>query len=238
MNLKTERRHDEAKEKRERFDNKYKELLPFSKYTAFDAVFSVLSFRQLFVLYFVSAFNCIVYWFISFRNWQCYVEPCNFSNLFLWITIKRRLTMGTDTDVACNGPFSRSETLVIKTVTFIGAGLSIFGCLMIIFSYWYFYALRTFPYRLIMFLTVANLFSSIGYFLGEIGLEDFYDVECSENLGCIISAVVTQFFDVANFFWTSIIAFNIYMVIGKSTLMIFFHVLIISVRLKLKGVVE
>mmetsp|Transcript_11269 Transcript_11269/g.14701 ORF Transcript_11269/g.14701 Transcript_11269/m.14701 type:complete len:307 (+) Transcript_11269:150-1070(+) len=118
-------------------------------------------------------------------------------------------------DLSCAGPFTEAQTLAIKVSTFTFAGLSIVGSFMIIFSYWYFHSLRTFPYKLIVFLSVANLFSSVGYFLGEIGLKDFDEVECNNNAGCIISAAMTQFFDVANFLWTSIIAFNIHSVIVK-----------------------
>mmetsp|Transcript_14604 Transcript_14604/g.17003 ORF Transcript_14604/g.17003 Transcript_14604/m.17003 type:complete len:309 (-) Transcript_14604:895-1821(-) len=115
----------------------------------------------------------------------------------------------------CSGPFSQSQTFTIKIFTFLFASLSVVGSFMIIFSYWYFHMLRTFPYKLIVFLSIANLFSSIGYFFSEIGAEGIYDAECNETPGCIVSAIMTQFFDVANFFWTSIIAFNIYAVLVK-----------------------
>mmetsp|Transcript_21156 Transcript_21156/g.60180 ORF Transcript_21156/g.60180 Transcript_21156/m.60180 type:complete len:329 (-) Transcript_21156:31-1017(-) len=114
----------------------------------------------------------------------------------------------------CMSPYSPSETFVLRLVTITGAALSACGCLFIMVSYCAFHATRTFPYKLVLMLSIANLGSSMAYFIGLPGPEDKLGdaIVCSSTVACYVAAVMTQFFDLASFLWIATIAFNIYLV--------------------------
>jgi hypothetical protein len=59
-----------------------------------------------------------------------------------------------------------------------------------------------------MFLSLADLGSSLAYFIGL--STDYENQLCSTAAACFVSAVMTQFFDIATFCWTGAIAINIY----------------------------
>ena len=115
---------------------------------------------------------------------------------------------GHDYTMSCKFTFSEEQLRTIEIITYIGASLSILGCCLIILSYVKFTVLRTFPYKLIVFLSLADLFASIAYFL-NLSAGQTEAEKCAGGSGCILAAVVTQFFDVATFFWTAVIAFNL-----------------------------
>lgn len=113
-----------------------------------------------------------------------------------------------------------------------GASTSILGSGFIIFSYFYFPQLRTMAYKLIVYLSVADLCSSFAYVLGAVTQTQ---VDCKDGW-CYFTAIVSQYFDVATFCWfeagptlaapapsltgrplrTSCIAFNIYQVLARN----------------------
>ena len=106
-----------------------------------------------------------------------------------------------------------SQVSLIKAVIFGSATLSFFGSTFIIFSYYYFIPLRTFPIKMIVMLSFSDLFSSLAYFVGFAN----HTSTCFEKeLSCSLSSVMTQFFDVASFCWMTVIAFNIYQIITKA----------------------
>ena len=115
--------------------------------------------------------------------------------------------------------FTEGQKTALRTVVGLGAILSIFGSAFIVFSYWFFPRLRTFPYKIIVFLSVADVFASLSYFIG-LGAEiDNASVttpadEC-DGFACTLSAWMTQMFDVSTFLWTSVIAFNIFEVLVR-----------------------
>ena len=123
--------------------------------------------------------------------------------------------MNNDGKDNCNtayGHLSDGETVWIKAVIFISALLSVCGTSFIIFSYYYFIPLRTFPIKMIVMLSFTDLFSSLSYFVGFAN----HAALCFEReFSCTLSAIMTQFFDVASFCWMTIIAFNIYQIISK-----------------------
>lgn len=112
----------------------------------------------------------------------------------------------------CDGElsFTDEETVVLQTIIIIGATLSCLGSSFIIFSYFYFVDLRTFPYKLIMFLSVADFFSSLTYI---IGFQNEAKTCFESSYLCFFTAGITQFFDVASFFWMAVIVFNIWQIL-------------------------
>ena len=106
-----------------------------------------------------------------------------------------------------------SQVSLIKAVIFSSATLSFFGSIFIIFSYYYFIPLRTFPIKMIVMLSFSDLFSSLAYF---VGFANHSSTCFKKELSCSLSSVMTQFFDVASFCWMTVIAFNIHQIITKS----------------------
>ena len=114
----------------------------------------------------------------------------------------------------CGGQleFTAAESAALKGIIIVTSVLSLAGSAFIIFSYYYFVNLRSFPYKLIMFLSVADFFSSLTYIIGAGNDAN----ECYEgNFMCYFSAGMSQFFDVASFLWMAVISFNIYQVLGR-----------------------
>ena len=66
----------------------------------------------------------------------------------------------------CTAHFTEPENDAIVGVVLFGAVLSMLGSGFIVASYLVFPRLRTFPYRLIMWLSVADFFSSFSYLVG------------------------------------------------------------------------
>lgn len=78
-----------------------------------------------------------------------------------------------------------------------GASTSILGSSFIIFSYFYFPQLRTLAYKLIVYLSVTDLFSSFAYVLGTATRTQ---ADCKDGW-CYFTAIMSQYFDVATFCW-------------------------------------
>mmetsp|Transcript_25529 Transcript_25529/g.82260 ORF Transcript_25529/g.82260 Transcript_25529/m.82260 type:complete len:319 (-) Transcript_25529:52-1008(-) len=108
--------------------------------------------------------------------------------------------------------FSDAQLRTLKRITLSSAILSMMGSSFIIFSYFYFVQLRTLAYRMIVFLSVADFFSSISYVIGAIASTKD---RCPDGW-CYLTAVMSQYFDVATFLWTACIAFNIHQVLVKN----------------------
>jgi len=111
-------------------------------------------------------------------------------------------------------PFNPAEARTLFIVTLVGASLSFVGCVFVVLSYACKVTNRTFPFKLVMWLCVANAFSSVAYFVsllvhGDAGIDKD---GCDQTFGCLIGAIMTQFFDVASFLWMGVIAFNMYKV--------------------------
>lgn len=110
--------------------------------------------------------------------------------------------------VDCDFLLTDQQGKVIDIITYVSASLSIVGSLIIIFSYFKFSALRIFPYKLVVCLSIADLFSSIAYYV-NFAAGDTEEDKCTNGPGCIVAAIMTQYFDVASFFWTAVIAYNL-----------------------------
>ena len=70
--------------------------------------------------------------------------------------------------------------------------------------------MRSFPLKLICMLSVADWFASLQYYVGF----DNIATKCFEPyFQCSLSATMSQFFEMASFCWTTVIALNIYSVL-------------------------
>jgi len=113
----------------------------------------------------------------------------------------------------CYTSYSDAETSVLRVVTLTSAALSLFGALFIICSYFMFLRIRTYPYKLVTLLSLANLGSSVGYYVALGDGPHYGEHLCITSGGCLMSAAMTQFFDVASFFWVAAIAHNIHSIL-------------------------
>jgi hypothetical protein len=113
----------------------------------------------------------------------------------------------------CASHFSDFYASVMRALTLTSASLSMFGAGFMILSYLTFPRLRTFPFKLIVFLSVSDAFASSAYLIGMIGVTT--GQVCNTAFACYLSAQMSQFFDVATFLWTGVIAFNVYQVMVR-----------------------
>jgi len=98
-------------------------------------------------------------------------------------------------------PFSNVEETVLEYVTYVGASVSLVAGVFIIYSYVAYTGLRNFPYKLIVYMSISDILSSISYLLG-----------INSDL-CQEQAIISQFFTLATFFWTACFGFNIFVVL-------------------------
>eukprot|EP01006_Ploeotia_vitrea_P040811 TRINITY_DN66462_c7_g1_i1.p1 TRINITY_DN66462_c7_g1~~TRINITY_DN66462_c7_g1_i1.p1 ORF type:complete len:285 (-),score=121.11 TRINITY_DN66462_c7_g1_i1:715-1569(-) len=97
--------------------------------------------------------------------------------------------------------FSDAQNEVLQALIICGSCLSIVGTLFITLSYVVFPSLRSFPYKIIVFLGLADFFNALSYLIG-----------LNSEL-CQLQAAMSQFFAVATFFWTACFAYNIVQVL-------------------------
>eukprot|EP00943_MAST-04B_sp_MAST-4B-sp1_P000945 g945.t1 len=70
--------------------------------------------------------------------------------------------------------------------------------------------MRTFPLKLIVMLSISDFFSSVQFYIGF----DNFATKCFEpEFACSLSATMSQYFEMASYCWTTVIAFNIYQVL-------------------------
>mmetsp|Transcript_11467 Transcript_11467/g.42793 ORF Transcript_11467/g.42793 Transcript_11467/m.42793 type:complete len:302 (-) Transcript_11467:593-1498(-) len=97
--------------------------------------------------------------------------------------------------------FDGREEDALTTAALVVGGASFLGCAAILRSFWRFTQLRTFSFRVIMMLALADMGSVVSYFFGS---------PENSTLSCTVQAFLQQFFQLASVFWTSGIALTVY----------------------------
>jgi len=92
----------------------------------------------------------------------------------------------------------------------VGGILSVIGSIFIIVSYCLFRRSRKFSRRLLMYLTVSDLFASIGWLFS--GFEKILNAKHPGTL-CVIQGYLLQFFYLASFLWTACFAWHLFQLI-------------------------
>jgi len=102
----------------------------------------------------------------------------------------------------------RAEVItIVQTVTIVSCILSIVGSLLIIITYIAWTDIRTRARQIVVFLSIADLLSAVGYLYGTAR-------KFNENSwDCVAQSAVTTFANVSSFFWTCSIAVYIYLLI-------------------------
>lgn len=97
-----------------------------------------------------------------------------------------------------------------QVIVLVSCALSFFGSLLIIFTHIRWPELRSRPRQLLLFLSVADLFSAASYFYGV--LRDFQ----TTSWDCIAQGALSTFSNTSSFFWTMAVALYLYITIVQS----------------------
>jgi hypothetical protein len=96
--------------------------------------------------------------------------------------------------------------MVLSYITDALTGLSLAGCVITIVTFILFKELRTYPIKLIIYLSFCLLFAQ-SFFLSAFYVYD--------QFFCIPAAMIFHYFFLANFFWSFCVAFNFYQMIVR-----------------------
>jgi G protein-coupled receptor 157 len=137
--------------------------------------------------------------------------------------IKMNTTLTTlypNTTTAANTTHAICRTMVPTytiSLTLLSCFLSIFGSFIIIITYINLPVIQNFARKLLLSLTVADLLTAFGNSIGSIRYlvlkskgGDCELLLASDSV-CVVQSFITTYSSMASFFWTSIIAFHIYM---------------------------
>lgn len=98
--------------------------------------------------------------------------------------------------------YSSSENLIIDLIIIITNSLSLTGNLFIITIFVSSSSVRSYAFKLVVYMSIADTVRSIGFLL-----------PVTTNALCIAQAVLTNYGSLSGIIWTSIIAFSIYTVV-------------------------
>lgn len=106
-------------------------------------------------------------------------------------------------------------------LTMLSCILSIFGSIMIFFTFAKLPQIRNLLRKLLLALTVADFFTAAGNITGSIryALLDVDIVGCKRladsDVVCVMQSFITTFSSMSSFFWTTVIAFHIFINITR-----------------------
>eukprot|EP00750_Incisomonas_marina_P012331 INCI16729.2.p2 GENE.INCI16729.2~~INCI16729.2.p2 ORF type:complete len:281 (-),score=21.97 INCI16729.2:21-863(-) len=104
--------------------------------------------------------------------------------------------------------FTPDQTFALDTTTMVCGALSCFGAAFIIITFSVFKELHVPSLKLVMYLSVTDFLTSITYILSSVPNHD--PDTCERYPMCFVQAGLTEFAEMASFFWVGCIAFNIY----------------------------
>jgi hypothetical protein len=111
--------------------------------------------------------------------------------------------------------FNEEQATAISTVTQVAATLSFLGSLGIVATYLLLPRVQRFSYRIVAWLSMSDLFSSLAYFVHA--PTPFVTLVPPYDAGCIAGAVMSQIFDLATFIWTVAVSLTVYMVLVRQS---------------------
>jgi hypothetical protein len=107
--------------------------------------------------------------------------------------------------------FSDAQFHTLRVLTIISATFSFFGSFFIISTYAKFERLRTYAFKLVMLLSIADCIASLHFLVGmyhDVNRE--WQTHHCPSIVCFITAAAYQFAQVSSFLWTACIAYNIH----------------------------
>lgn len=105
-------------------------------------------------------------------------------------------------------------------VSLFSSSLSIISSLIIIVTYFIWPEIRSVSRQIIVFLSLADLFTALGYVMGNANhlqhRVDHTEVECDAFTRlCVLQSSITSWSSIASFWWTIILAFHLYVTLVK-----------------------
>ena len=82
---------------------------------------------------------------------------------------------------------------------YVALGLSTAGCCFVCMVYLYFRDIRSFAFKLVFYMSLADIFHAVGFFLPS-----------TNTVWCEIQATITSYFSLSSVLWTAAIAFTLY----------------------------
>ena len=102
----------------------------------------------------------------------------------------------------------------------LSSSASIIGCLLIIIIYIKWKEFRTTARTILLFISIADLFTAVGYVIGSAYYLHYqvyrihpWNISHAYNVSCKWQSFVTSTSSIASFFWTTVLAFYLYMTI-------------------------
>lgn len=122
--------------------------------------------------------------------------------------------------------WERTDVAVYEQVLVVlSCGLSVLGSVLIMSTYALWPDLRTTPRQLLVFLSIADLFSAVSYSYGV------FKAFKENTWDCVTQGAVSTFSNTSSFFWTVAIAVYLYIFIVRSSqrladsLVLYFHLI-------------
>jgi len=104
------------------------------------------------------------------------------------------------------------EARVLEQINIAMSVFSFLGSSFIIFCYYKFQHLHTFPFKLVLFVSISDFITSIGNFMGDAGGNDDTHLGASEGL-CVFQAVLISYGQLSSVLWSAAIAFTLEMAV-------------------------
>ena len=124
-------------------------------------------------------------------------------------TTEKFFNLSNSNVTTCNAKdFTAEQTMALVYTTTTFGALSCLGAGFIILTFIIFRDLHVPSLKLVMYLSITDLLSSIVYVLSP--AETHNQTTCEKYPVCYIQAGLTEFAEMASFFWVGCIAFNIY----------------------------
>ena len=120
--------------------------------------------------------------------------------IILCLNVSRNYTRSIWTSVTGNESKPEARSLTLHILTYVGFSLSIIALLFLLFTYFLFAELRTYPGKAIMHLSCAMIAMQLVYFAT--------DPDVVSSAVCAVMGALLHYFILAVFFWMSAIAHN------------------------------
>lgn len=122
--------------------------------------------------------------------------------------------MDTKHKVSLNCILNNTRGVAILSITTVSCCLSVIGVIAILYSYARWRNIRDNTRLLLVFLTIADLLTAVGYLIGSVALFNIPQKKLPTNYHnsaeCVLQSFITIFSSMASFFWTVALAFHIF----------------------------
>jgi G protein-coupled receptor 157 len=113
------------------------------------------------------------------------------------------------------GEFSQEE-VILASITLVSTSMSLCGGFALLFTYSKIPSFQTPIRKLLVFLTIADIFTAFGYIIGTVNFLQLNNTQKkSTDPMCEAQSFITTYSSLSSFAWTSVIAIHLYALIRK-----------------------